>query len=91
MSLVNALNLLRPSLPYYLAVAKYDLLHIGKNNFEYRPNSAAPLLALEMVQAVMQMGASTCIESFVMSRMLAEGPKISPSTPSPARPWRIST
>jgi hypothetical protein len=27
MSLVNTLNLLRPSLPYYMAVAKYDLLH----------------------------------------------------------------
>jgi len=76
MSLVNALNLLRPSLPYYMAVAKYDLLHLGKNSFEYRPNRAAPSLALEMVQTVMAMGASSCIESFVMSRMLTEGPKV---------------
>ena len=44
MSLINALNLLRPSLPYYMAVSKYDLLHLGKNSFEYRPNRAAPSL-----------------------------------------------
>jgi len=76
MSLANALNLLRPSMPYYMALAKYDLLHLSKNNFEYRPNRAAPQLALEMVQTVMAMGASSCIESFVMSRMLTEGPKV---------------
>jgi hypothetical protein len=76
MSFASALSILRPTLPYYLALTKYDLLHLDQDCFEFRPNSAAPPLAVEMARAVSAMGASSCIESFVMSRTLAEGPKV---------------
>ena len=59
-----------------MAVAKYDLSTWARTPSSIRPNRAAPSLALEMVQTVMAMGASSCIESFVMSRMLSEGPKV---------------
>jgi len=76
MSFANALSILRPTLPYYLAVKKFDLLHITPNSFEFRPHPAAPALAIQMVQTVLAMGASSCIETLVMSRTLAEGPKV---------------
>jgi hypothetical protein len=76
MSFANALNLLRPTLPYYLALTRYGLLRIAKDRFELHPNPAAPPVALEMAKAVFTMGASSCIESLVMSRTLAEGPKV---------------
>src|SRR5580693_8717755 len=76
MSLASALNVLRPTLPFYIALTKYDILHLDQHTFEYRPHPAAPPLALEMVKAVFTMGASSCIESYVMSRMLSEGPKV---------------
>jgi hypothetical protein len=76
MSLASALNVLRPTLPYYLALTKYDLLHLDADTFEFRPHPAASPLALEMGKAVCTMGASSCIESYVMSRMLSEGPKV---------------
>jgi hypothetical protein len=76
MSLANALNLLRPTLPFYVALTKYDILHLDTQTFEYRPHPAAPPLALDMAKAVFTMGASACIESYVMSRMLREGPKV---------------
>jgi len=76
MSLASALNVLRPTLPYYLALTKYDLLHLDANTFEFRPHPVAPPLALDMAKAVFTMGASSCIESYVMSRMLSEGPKV---------------
>jgi len=37
MSLASALNILRPTLPYYLALAKYDLLHLVANTVEFQP------------------------------------------------------
>jgi len=76
MSFANALSILRPTLPYYLAVKKFDLLHITPNSFEFRPHPAAPALAIQMVQTVLAMGASSCIETLVMSRTLAEGPEV---------------
>lgn len=76
MSLANALNLLRPTLPFYVALTKYDILHLDQQTFQYRPHPAAPPLALDMAKAVFAMGASSCIESYVMSRMLREGPKV---------------
>jgi len=76
MSLATALNILRPTLPCYLALAKYDLLHLDGNTFQFRPHPKAPSIALEMAKAVFTMGASSCIESYVMSRMLSEGPKV---------------
>ena len=76
MSLANALNILRPTLPYYLALTKYGLLRLGKNTFDFHPNPAAPPLAIEMVRTVFAMGASSLIESYVMSRMVSEGPKV---------------
>lgn len=76
MSFASALSILQPTLPYYLALKKYDLLHINKDCFEFQPHPAAPPIALEMARTAFAMGASTCIESFVMSRTLAEGPKV---------------
>lgn len=76
MSFASSLNILRPTLPYYLALTKYDLLHITPHSFEFRPHSAAPSIVLEMAATCFAMGASACIESFVMSRTLAEGPKV---------------
>jgi hypothetical protein len=67
---------LRPTLPYYLALTKYGLLHLDATTFEFRPHLNAPPLAREMAKAVFTMGASSCIESCVMSRMLSEGPKV---------------
>jgi hypothetical protein len=56
MSFASALSLLQPALPYYLAVARYDLLHVTTHSFEFRPDTKAPALALEMVKAVFAMG-----------------------------------
>ena len=76
MSLANALNILRPTLPFYVALTKLDILHLDQHTFEYRPHPAAPQMALDMAKAVFAMGASACIESYVTSRMLREGPKV---------------
>jgi hypothetical protein len=76
MSFANALSLLRPALPYYVALTKYGLLRITKDSFEFCPHPAAPPVAVEMARAVFTMGASSCTESYVMSRTLAEGPKV---------------
>jgi hypothetical protein len=73
MSFANALNILRPTLPYYVTLTKYGLLRISKDCFDFDPNPAAPPIALEMARAVFTMGASSYTESFVMSRTLAEG------------------
>jgi hypothetical protein len=76
MSFVSALSILRPTLPYYVALVKYGLLRITRDSFEFFPNPAAPPVALEMANAVFTMGASSCTEAYVMSRTLAEGPKV---------------
>ncbi len=76
MSFASALNILRPTLPYYLALTRYGLLRINQHSFEFDPNPKAPALAIEMAKAVFTMGASACTESYVMSRTLAEGPKV---------------
>src|SRR5262249_40246640 len=76
MSFAGALEVLRPTLPYYVALTKYCLLRITKDCFEFDPNPAASPIALEMAKAVFTMGASSCTESYVMSRTLAEGPKV---------------
>ena len=76
MSFANALNVLRPTLPYYVALTKYGLLRLTRDCFEFHPHQAAPPVALEMAKAVFTMGASSCTESYVMSRTLAEGPKV---------------
>src|SRR5215470_18090855 len=76
MSFASALNVLRPSLPYYLALMKYGLLRINRDAFEFVPHPAAPPIAVEMARTVFALGASSCTESYVMSRTLAEGPKL---------------
>jgi hypothetical protein len=76
MSLASALNVLRPTLPYYVAVAKYHLLRLDANTFEFHAHPAAPPMALQMASTVIALGASACIESYVVSRTLAEGPKV---------------
>jgi hypothetical protein len=76
MSFASALEILRPSLPYYIALTKCGLLRITPDSYEFDPNRAAPPIAVEMARAVFTMGASSCTESYVMSRTLAEGPKV---------------
>jgi hypothetical protein len=76
MGFANALSVLRPTLPYYVALTKYGLLRITKDSFQFDPNPAAPPVALEMARAAFTMGASSCTESYAMSRTLAEGPKV---------------
>ena len=76
MSFANALNVLLPTLPYYLALTRHGLLRITTDRFEFHPSPAAPPLAVEMAAGVFTLGASSCIESYVMSRTLAEGPKV---------------
>jgi trehalose-6-phosphatase len=67
MSLASALNVLRPTLPYYLALTKYDLLHLDATTFEFRPHPNAPPVALEMAKTVFTMGASSRIEPYLIS------------------------
>jgi hypothetical protein len=76
MSFAGALEILLPTLPSYIALTKYDLLRITKDSFEFDPYPAAPPIAVEMAKAVFTLGASSCTESYVMSRTLAEGPKV---------------
>jgi hypothetical protein len=76
MSLASALNILRPTLPYYVALHRFRLLRLTADSFEFDPNPAAPALAVDMAKTVFALGASACTESYVMSRMLADGPKV---------------
>ncbi len=61
MSLASALSVLRPTLPYYLALTRYGLLRLTQDRFEFAPSPAAPPLAAEMARAVFTMGASSCM------------------------------
>ncbi len=76
MSFTKTLADLRPALPCYIALKKYNLLRITDTSFEFHPNFAAPAVAIDMARSVFVLGASACIESYSMSRMLAEGPKV---------------
>ncbi len=76
MSLASALSLLRSTLPYYLALTRHGLLRLKSDGFELHLNTAAPALAQDMARTVFALGTSACIESYVTSRMLAEGPKV---------------
>src|SRR5260370_11395865 len=67
---------MRPTQLYSVSLTKYGLLRITKDFYEFDPHPAAPPIALEMAKAVFTMGASSCTESFVMSRTLAERPKV---------------
>src|SRR5205807_8415751 len=46
------------------------------DGFELCPGPLAPPVAVGMAKTVFALGASGCIESYVMSRLLAEGPKV---------------
>jgi hypothetical protein len=76
MSFANALSVLRPTLPHYVALTRYGLLRLHRDRFEFCPDPAAPPLAVEMARTVFALGASACTESYAMSRTLAEGPKV---------------
>jgi hypothetical protein len=66
MSFAGAFTILRPTLPYYVALTKYGLLRLNANTFEFRPHPAAPPFVMDMAKAVFTLGASSCIESFVV-------------------------
>ncbi len=51
MNLASALNILRPTLPYYLALTKYNLPHLDANTVEFAPHPAALPIALVMPSA----------------------------------------
>jgi hypothetical protein len=76
MNLASALSVLRPTLPYYLALTRHGLLRLKSDGFELHLSLSAPPLALEMARTMFVLGASSCIEGYVTSRMLAEGPKV---------------
>src|ERR1700675_4166088 len=76
MSFTGALNVLRPTLPYYLALTKFGLLRIDQDSFTFHPNPLAPPLAVELAGTCFSMGASSCTEPYVLSRTRAEGPKV---------------
>ncbi len=76
MSFASALNLLRPTLPFYVALTKHGLLRLNRNACEFYPDPAAPQIAVEMARTIFTMGASSCTESYVTNRTLAEGPKV---------------
>jgi hypothetical protein len=50
MSLASALNILRPTLPYYVALHHYSQLRLTSDSFEFDPNPAAPALAVDMAK-----------------------------------------
>jgi hypothetical protein len=76
MSFVSTLNLLRPTLPSYVHLTKHGLIQCQRDNFSLNVNPKSPLLAREMATTMFAMGASSVIEGYTMSRMLAEGPKV---------------
>jgi hypothetical protein len=76
MSFVGTLSFLQPALPSYIHLHRYGLIRVEAGGFSFVPNPKAPPVAQEMAKAVFAMGASSCIESYVMSRTLAEGPKL---------------
>ena len=62
MSFASALNILHRALPYHLALAKYDLIHITRDSFELCPHFAAPPIVLELAAPCFSMGASSCCD-----------------------------
>jgi hypothetical protein len=76
MTLASTLTVLRPTLASYVQLTKFDLIQCQRNNFGLNLNPKAPPLAQEMAKAMFLMGASSVIEGYTMSKMLAEGPKV---------------
>jgi len=76
MSLSSTLALLRPALPSYVHLTQYHLIVCQRDTFQFNLESKAPPLAQEMAQAMFALGASSVIEGYTMSRMLADGPKV---------------
>ncbi len=76
MSLASTLNFFRPTLPSYVNLTKYDLIQVLPDNFHLNLNPKAPVLAQEMAKTMFAMGASSVIEGYTMSKMLAAGPKV---------------
>jgi hypothetical protein len=72
MSLTIALTVRRPTLPYYVALTK--------QTWTPPPSSSAripmPAPGPGNGESRLHDGASSCIESYVVSRMLSEGPKV---------------
>jgi hypothetical protein len=56
MSFAGALNVLRPTLPYYLALTRDGLPRLKPDGFEPHPSLAAPPLALEVARAMFALG-----------------------------------
>ena len=76
MSLASTLALVRPALPSYVNLTKFGLIQFHRDNFNLNLNPKAPLFAQEMAKTMFLMGASSVIEGYTMSKMLAEGPKV---------------
>jgi hypothetical protein len=52
MSFAGSLSVLRPTLPYYLALTRYGLLRLKPDRFELYPSLAVPPLARGMARAM---------------------------------------
>jgi len=76
MSLTSTLALLHPMLPSYIHLTKHGLIECGPDNFQLVLNPQAPALAREMATTMFALGASSVIEGYTMSKLLAEGPKV---------------
>jgi len=76
MPLASALAFVRPALPSYVHLTKFGLIQCQRDTFQLDLTPKAPLLAKEMAQAVFMHGASSIIEAYTMSKMLADGPKV---------------
>ena len=79
MSFASALNILRPTLPYYVALMKYNLLALNRNTFEFRPHPTAPLFVVSHRPApeisAAQTLVTTGIEDAVAAARVAAGDK----------------
>jgi hypothetical protein len=75
-SLASTLTFLRPALASYIHLTRFNLIQCQPDKFGLNLNPQAPLLAQEMAQAMFLMGASSVIEGYTMSKMLAAGPKV---------------
>lgn len=76
MSLTSTLALLHPTLSAYVHLTKYGLIQCRRDNFSFNLSPKSPALAREISTTMFAMGASSVIEGYTMSRMLAEGPKV---------------
>ena len=76
MTLASTLTAMRPALPSYVNLTKYGLISCDRDKFALNAHPKAPELAVRMAAMMFATGASSLIEGYTMSKMLANGPKV---------------